>query len=50
MDQAKDFADRESFSLALVRELQARKVGLVCQAGFMRILSAGTFKRLPAAR
>ena len=37
----KDFADRESFSLALVRELQARKVGLVCQAGFMRILSAG---------
>jgi phosphoribosylglycinamide formyltransferase 1 len=37
----KDFADRESFSLALVRELEARKVGLVCQAGFMRILSAG---------
>ncbi|HEY7521080.1 MAG TPA: phosphoribosylglycinamide formyltransferase [Methylomirabilota bacterium] len=35
----KDFADRESFSLALVRELEARKVGLVCQAGFMRILS-----------
>ena len=37
----KDFADRESFSLALVRELEARKVGLVCQAGFMRILSPG---------
>jgi phosphoribosylglycinamide formyltransferase-1 len=35
----KDFADRDSFSLALVRELEARKVGLVCQAGFMRILS-----------
>jgi phosphoribosylglycinamide formyltransferase-1 len=35
----KDFVDRESFSLALVRELEARKVGLVCQAGFMRILS-----------
>ena len=35
----KGFADRESFSLALVRELEARKVGLVCQAGFMRILS-----------
>ena len=35
----KDFADRESFSLAVVHELQARKVGLVCQAGFMRILS-----------
>jgi phosphoribosylglycinamide formyltransferase 1 len=37
----KDFADRESFSLALVRELEERKVGLVCQAGFMRILSPG---------
>ena len=35
----KDFADREHFDAALVRELQARKVGLVCQAGFMRILS-----------
>lgn len=35
----KDFVDRERFSLALVRELEARKVGLVCQAGFMRILS-----------
>src|SRR5919108_5010929 len=35
----KDFVDREAFSLALVRELEARKVGLVCQAGFMRILS-----------
>jgi phosphoribosylglycinamide formyltransferase-1 len=35
----KTFVDRESFSLALVRELEARKVGLVCQAGFMRILS-----------
>jgi phosphoribosylglycinamide formyltransferase-1 len=35
----KDFADRERFDLALVRELEARKVGLVCHAGFMRILS-----------
>jgi phosphoribosylglycinamide formyltransferase-1 len=35
----KDFADRESFDLALVREFEARKVGLVCHAGFMRILS-----------
>jgi phosphoribosylglycinamide formyltransferase-1 len=35
----KDFADREHFDAALVRDLQARKVGLVCQAGFMRILS-----------
>ena len=36
----KDFGDRESFDLALVRELTARRVGLVCHAGFMRILSA----------
>ena len=35
----KDFGDRESFDLALVRELTARHVGLVCHAGFMRILS-----------
>ena len=35
----KDFSDRESFDLALVRELTARRVGLVCHAGFMRILS-----------
>jgi len=35
----KDFADRASFDLALVRELTARHVGLACNAGFMRILS-----------
>jgi phosphoribosylglycinamide formyltransferase 1 len=36
----KDFADRESFDRALVRELTVRRVGLVCTAGFMRILSS----------
>ncbi|HXU89855.1 MAG TPA: phosphoribosylglycinamide formyltransferase [Methylomirabilota bacterium] len=35
----KDFGDRDSFSVALVRALEAREIGLVCQAGFMRILS-----------
>ena len=35
----KDFADRDAYGLALVRELQGRRVGLVCIAGFMRILS-----------
>ena len=35
----KDFGDREAYDAALVRELAARGVGLVCQAGWMRILS-----------
>jgi phosphoribosylglycinamide formyltransferase 1 len=45
----KDFADREHFDAALVRELEVRKVGLVCQAGFMRILSP-TYVRAFAGR
>jgi phosphoribosylglycinamide formyltransferase-1 len=35
----KDFADRESFDRALVEALTTRRVGLACNAGFMRILS-----------
>jgi phosphoribosylglycinamide formyltransferase-1 len=35
----KDFTSREDFDLTLVRELEKRQVGLVCHAGFMRILS-----------
>ena len=45
----KDFGDREAFDAALVRELRARDVGLVCTAGFMRILSAA-FVRAFAGR
>ena len=45
----KDFADREAFDLALVSELSARLVGLVCCAGFMRILSPA-FTRAFAGR
>jgi phosphoribosylglycinamide formyltransferase-1 len=37
----KDFADREAYDRALVRELERREVGLVCHAGWMRILSPG---------
>jgi phosphoribosylglycinamide formyltransferase 1 len=35
----KDFGDREAYDLTLVGELQRRQVGLVCHAGWMRILS-----------
>jgi len=45
----KDFPDREAYDLALVRELEARRAGLVCLAGFMRILTAG-FVRAYAGR
>ncbi len=33
------FASREAFDLAMVEALRARQVGLVCLAGFMRLLS-----------
>ena len=45
----KDFADREAFDLALVREFTARQVGLVCSAGFMRILSPVFVRALQGA-
>lgn len=42
----RDFRDRESFDATLVQELEARKVGLVCLAGFMRILSPACVRAL----
>ena len=35
----RDFATREDYDRRLVQELRAREVGLVCLAGFMRLLS-----------
>ncbi len=37
----KDFATREAFDSALTDTLRAAGVGLVCLAGFMRLLTAG---------
>src|SRR5262245_14399835 len=34
----RDYSSREAFEAALVAELRARDVALVCLAGFMRIL------------
>lgn len=36
----RDFADRDSYDRELVRILRARDVGLVCLAGFMRLVGA----------
>ena len=35
----KDFGDRETYDAAITRMMEERQVGLVCLAGFMRILS-----------
>jgi phosphoribosylglycinamide formyltransferase-1 len=35
----KDFGDRETYDAAITRMLEERQVGLVCLAGFMRILT-----------
>ena len=37
----KDFVDRETFDSALTEALRGAGVGLVCLAGFMRLLTAG---------
>jgi phosphoribosylglycinamide formyltransferase-1 len=45
----KAYASREDYDRALVAELQARRVDLVCLAGFMRLLSAAFIERFPNA-
>ena len=44
-----DYPSRETFDLAVVGELRARDVGLVCLAGFMRLLSPAFIKAFPNA-
>ena len=41
------FATREDYDRALVNELQARDVGLVCLAGFMRLVGAPLIAAFP---
>lgn len=43
------FPSREAFDLAVVRELKQRGVGLVCLAGFMRLLSPAFVQAFPNA-
>ena len=43
------FADRAEYDLALASALKARGVGLVCLAGFMRLLGPGFLDQFPGA-
>ncbi|HXE81153.1 MAG TPA: phosphoribosylglycinamide formyltransferase [Vicinamibacterales bacterium] len=45
----RDFPTREAYDLAVVRELRARDVQLVCLAGFMRLLSPAFVAAYPNA-
>ena len=44
-----DYDSRETFDLAAVEELKRHDVGLVCLAGFMRLLSPAFIRAFPAA-
>ena len=44
-----DYDSREAFDLAVVEELRQRDVGLVCLAGFMRLLSPAFLRAFPDA-
>jgi len=43
------WASRDDYDRALARELQARDIGLVCLAGFMRIVGAPLIEAFPNA-
>ena len=43
------FASREDYDRELARQLKARGVGLVCLAGFMRVLTAAFLNEFPNA-
>jgi phosphoribosylglycinamide formyltransferase 1 len=45
----REFASREDYDRALVNELRVRDVGLVCLAGFMRLLSPVFIQAFPNA-
>jgi phosphoribosylglycinamide formyltransferase-1 len=45
----RDYPSRESYDLAIVGELRARSVDLVCLAGFMRLLSPAFIAAFPNA-
>ena len=44
-----DYESRETFDLAVVEALKRHDVGLVCLAGFMRLLSPAFIRAFPAA-
>ena len=43
----RNFGSRDDYDCALARELHARDVGLVCLAGFMRLVGAGLIDVFP---
>jgi len=45
----RDFPSRDAFEAALVRELRARQIALVCLAGFMRLLGRTFLDAFPDA-
>jgi phosphoribosylglycinamide formyltransferase-1 len=43
----RDYPDREAYDRAIVRELQARHIDLVCLAGFMRVVTKPMLDAFP---